>query len=143
MAMFPPSTNDAYRGAMLSARLLTLLAVLTIGPGCIHTFLPDGGAGVIAGIDLSQCGTVIIALFAWAGATQIALGLVMLIVSLRYRSFVPLTLAVVLLERSLHALNAWVTKGGSHHPPEHYAVLVGVPLLIIALALSLRAEASI
>lgn len=138
MAFLPPSTNDQYGGAMLSARLLTLIAVLTIVPGCIHTFLPDGGAGVIAGIDLSQCGTVIIALFAWAGATQIALGIVMLAVSLRYRSLVPAMLAVVILERALHALNGWVTKGGGHHPPEHYAVLVGLPLLIVALILSLR-----
>lgn len=138
MALLPPSTNAQYGGALLSARVLTLIAVLTIVPGCIHVFLPDGGAGVIAGLDLSQCGTVIIALFAWAGATQIALGLAMLIVSIRYRSLVPLMLAIVILERSLHALNAWVTKGGGHHPPEHYAVLIGLPLLIIALTLSLR-----
>lgn len=139
MSLLPPSTNDQYAGAMLSARFLTLLAVLTIVPGCIHTFLPDGGAGVIAGIDLGPCGPTVIALFAWAGATQIALGLVMLVVSLRYRSLVPLVLAVVLLERALHALSGWVTKAGPHHPPEHYAVLVGVPLLLAALIGALRA----
>jgi hypothetical protein len=62
----------------------------------------------------------------------------MLAVSLHYRSLVPLLLAVVLLERALHALSGWVTKGGAHHPPEHYAVLVGVPLLVAALVGSLR-----
>jgi len=139
MRLLPPSTNHEYRGAVGSAHFLTVLAVLTIVPGCIHTFLPDGGAGVIAGIDLGQCGRPIIALFAWAGATQIALGLAMLGVSVRYRSLVPAMLGLVLVERSLHALNGWVLKGaGGHHPPEHYAVLVGVPLLAIALALSLR-----
>jgi len=138
MSVFPPSTNGQYHGALLAARFLTLLAVLTIVPGCIHVFLPDGGAGVIAGIDLGACGPTIIALFAWAGATQIALGIVMLAVSLHYRSLVPLLLAVVLLERALHALSGWVTKGGAHHPPEHYAVLVGVPLLVAALVGSLR-----
>ena len=138
MSLLPPSTNAEYAGARLSAQFLALLAVLTIVPGCIHTFLPDGGAGSIAGIDLGACGPTIIALFAWAGPTQIALGLVMLVVSLRYRSLVPLVLAVVLLERSLHALTGWVTKAGPHHPPEHYAVLVGVPLLAVALIGSLR-----
>ncbi|MBM3985868.1 MAG: hypothetical protein FJ296_09310, partial [Planctomycetes bacterium] len=110
--------------------MLAVLGVLTVVPGGIHVFLPDGGAGVIAGIDLGPCGPAIIALFAWAGATQIALGLVMLAVGLRYRPLVPLLLAVVLLERALHAVNAWAWKGGSgHHPPEHYAVLVGLPLI--------------
>ena len=138
-ALLPPSTNAAYRGAPLAAHLLAVLAVLTIIPGCIHVFLPDGGAGVIAGIDLGACAPVIVALFAWAGATQIALGLVMLAVALRYRPLVPLLLAAVLLERGLHLWNAWLGKGGSgHHPPEHYAVLVGVPLLAAALWLALR-----
>ena len=138
MTLLPPSTNDRYTGAPLAAYFLTLSAVLTILPGCIHVFLPDGGAGVIAGIDLGPCGPTIIALFAWAGATQIALGLVMLIVSLRHRDLVPLLLALVILERTLHALDGWVLKAGNRHPPEHYAVLVALPLLVIALVLSLR-----
>ena len=140
MRLFPPSTNDGYSGSMLSAYFLTLLSVLTVIPGCIHTFAPDGGAGTIAGIDLSQNGRVIIAVFAWAGATQIAFGITTLIVSLRYRSLVPLMLALVIVERTLHALDAWAIKAGgaAHHPPEHYAVLVGLPLLLGAFVLSLR-----
>jgi len=72
-----------------------------------------------------------------------SLGLVMLVVALRYRSLVPFVLAVVLLERTLHALDGWMFKGaGRHHPPEHYAVLVGVPLLVVALVASVpRREA--
>lgn len=137
--LLPPSTNSQYLGSLLSAYFLTLLSVLTIVPGCIHSFLPDGGAGVIAGLDLDQCRGVIVALFAWAGATQIVFGVTMLLASTRYRSLVPLVLLLVALERGLHALNAWVLKGGAgHRPPEHYAVLIGLPLVIAALALSLR-----
>ena len=138
--LLPPSTNSQYRGSLLSAHFLALLSVLTIVPGCIHTFLPDGGAGVIAGLDLGPCGGVIIALFAWAGATQIVFGITMLLASTRYRTLVPLVLALVVLERGLHALNAWVFKHASvgHRPPEHYAVLVGLPLIMLALALSFR-----
>jgi hypothetical protein len=136
--LLPPSTNTGYRGAVGSAWLLTVLAVLTIVPGCIHSFLPDGGAGVIAGIDLSTCGRVIVALFAWAGATQIVFGMVMLLASLRYRTFVPSVLGLVLLERTLHALNAWVVRpAAGHRPPEHYAVLVALPLIVVALGFSL------
>lgn len=140
MALLPPSTNDRYTGSPLAAHLLTLFAVLTIIPGCIHTFLPDGGAGSIAGLDLSGNGRMIVAVFAWAGATQIAFGLVALIVSRRYRDLVPLLLALAVVERTLHALNGWIFNGGGivHHPPEHYAVLVALPVLIVALVLSLR-----
>ena len=142
MSLLPASTNDQYTGPLAAAHFLFVLSILTIVPGCIHTFLPDGGAGVIAGIDLSQCGTAIIALFAWAGATQIVFGIVMMLVARRYRSFVPLLLALVIVERALHAINAWVFKGGTgHHPPEHYAVLIGVPLTAIALIYSLRSRA--
>jgi hypothetical protein len=140
MRLLPPSTNEAYTGSLLSAYFLTLFSVLTIVPGCIHAFVPDGGAGTIAGLDLSQNGRVIIALFAWAGATQIAFGIATLVVSLRYRNLVPLMLGLAIVERTLHALNAWVLKGAraGHHPPEHYGVLVGLPLLLGALVLSLR-----
>ena len=143
-ALLPPSTNSEYRGSLLSAHFLTLLSVLTIVPGCIHSFLPDGGAGVIAGLDLGTCRGVIIALFAWAGATQIVFGITMLLASTRYRSLVPLMLLLVAFERGVHAVNAWVLKGGvaGHRPPEHYAVLIGLPLVIAALALSLRERGS-
>jgi hypothetical protein len=135
-----PPPRGGYSGSRLSAHFLAFLGVLTIVPGCIHSFLPDGGAGVIAGLDLEKCGGVIVAMFAWAGATQIAFGIVMLLAGVRYRVLVPGVLALVLLERGLHAVNAWLlpSAGTRHHPPEHYAVLVGVPLLLIALALSLR-----
>ena len=140
MRLLPPSTNESYTGSMLSAYFLTLFSVLTVIPGCIHEFAPDGGAGSIAGIDLGPNRHVIIALFAWAGATQIVFGLAALVVSLRYRTLVPLMLALAFVERTLHALNAWVLKSADtlHRPPEHYGVLIAVPLLIAALILSLR-----
>jgi hypothetical protein len=79
--------------------------------------------------------------FAWAGATQIVWGLTLLAASLRYRSFVPPLFALLLLERSLIALNLWWWKApaGEHRPPEAYATLVTLPLLVAALWLSLRA----
>ena len=144
MTFLPPSTNPQYYGAPLAARFLTLVGALTILPGTIHTFLPDGGAGVIAGMDLSGNGASVIGVFAWAGATQIVWGTALLIASLRYRSLVPPLLALVAVERSLIALNIWLLKApaSGHHPPEAYATLVSLPLILGALALSLRARAA-
>jgi len=142
MAFLAPATNQAYRGSRLAARALTLLAAATIIPALIHIGLPDGGAGVIAGLDLSQGGKTIISLFAWAGTTQLVWGLMLMAISLRYRSLVPLALALLLIERALHAFNMWGPKGaglaGGPLPPEVWATLVSLPVLALLLALSLR-----
>ncbi|MBI1361579.1 MAG: hypothetical protein GC155_14980 [Alphaproteobacteria bacterium] len=140
MSLLPASTNSDYLGARSAAWFLALIGALTFVPGCIHTFLSDGGAGVIAGLDLTANGPQVIGLFAWAGATQIAWGAMMLAVALRYRPLTPLALALLLVERTLHALDGWLLKAPAigHKPPEAYAVLVALPLILIFLALSLR-----
>lgn len=141
--LLPPSSNAQYAGSPRAAQILGLLAVLTIVPGCIHSFLPDGGAGVIAGLDLGTCGQITVALFRWAGATQIAFGVVMWLAATRYRSLAPGVLALVLVERALHALHAWggAPPTSGHRPPEHFGVLIALPLVAFALLLSLRDHA--
>ena len=143
MPFLPPSTNAQYEGAPLAAHFLAFLGLTTLGPGLIHTFLPDGGAGVIAGMDLSRNGAAIVGVFAWAGATQIVWGITLLAAALRYRSLVPPLLALLLVERSLIAANLWWWKApaGEHRPPEAYATLVVLPLLALALAGSLARRA--
>lgn len=142
-AVLPDSTNAAYRGHPVAPWGLTLLGILTVMPGAIHAFLPDGGAGVIAGLDLTHNATTIIGVFAWVGATQIVWGLTMLAVSWRYRSLVPLLLALILVERSIIALNQWVFKPGDgpDRPPEAYATLVLLPVVALLLALALKKRA--
>jgi hypothetical protein len=139
MALLPPSTNSDYRGSTLSAWFVVFTGVMSIIPGCIHYFLPDGGAGVIANMDLSTRGQTIIALFAWFGALQIPHGIGQLIIGLRYRSLVPLTLALAIIERVLLTLDAFFLKGaGTNHPPGHYGSVVALVLSVIFLILSLR-----
>lgn len=142
--LLPPSTNAQYAGSPRGPQILALLAVLTIVPAGIHSLLPDGGAGVIAGLDLASCRQLVVALFHWAGATQLVFGIVMLLAATRYRSFVPGVLVLLLVERGLHALHFWggPPPASGHRPPEHYALLVGVPLIAVALALSLRGVAA-
>ena len=139
MALLPPETNSDYRGAESSARFLLVLAVLQGIPALIHLFLPDGGAGVIAGLDFGTSASTIIGIFAWAGATQLVHGLSMGVVALRYRPLVPLFLALVLLERVLMSLNWWVLKppASGHRPPEVWATLALMPLVAFFLARSL------
>ena len=140
MSLLAPAANDQYRGARVSAWFLALAGLLTLVPGLIHAFLPDGGAGSIAGLDMGDRRELVVALFAWHGATQIAYGLAMIAVALRYRSLTPLFLALFVLERALLTLNAWGLGAAapSHRPPEHYGSLAGLVLGLVFLALSLR-----
>lgn len=142
MSLLPPSTNHLYRGSLASVWFLGLYGLLELITGLIHFFLPDGGAGVIAGLDITQHKHVIIGVFVWMGALQIAYGLGILAVALWYRPLVPLFLGLGLLERTLMALAAWVTKPSptSHHPPEHYASLLLIPVLAVFLAIATRSH---
>ena len=90
MPLLPPSSNAEYRGHPWAPRFLLLAAVLTLVPGLIHSFLPDGGAGVIAGLEMGDRRDLVISVFRWQGATQLAFGLALLAVALRYRSLTPL-----------------------------------------------------
>lgn len=140
MPLLPSSTNAQYAGSRASAWCLGVVGALTILPGCIHYFLPDGGAGVIAGIDLGASRPTVVGVFAWMGAMQIPHGIAEVAVAVRYRTLVPLLLLLALLERLLMAVAGWITKPSEagHHPPEHYASLLALPVLALFLALSLR-----
>jgi hypothetical protein len=144
VAFLPPSTNDQYRGAMSSVWFLGLASVLTLVPGLIHSFLPDGGARTIAHLDLGDRAGLVRGMFAWEGATQIAFGLGLLVVALRYRPLTPLFLALVIVERGLMSLDGWVllAPASGRHPPEHYASPVGAVLAAVFLALAMRRTAA-
>lgn len=137
--LFPKGTNADYQGHPIAPWFVTLAALGTLVPGGIHVFLPDGGAGVIAGLDLSRDGETVIRLFAWAGATQMVWGAMLLVVSLYYRSLVPLALLFMLVERSILATSQWILKPpmGEHLPPGVYATLVVIPVILVMLYLAL------
>lgn len=136
--------NHLYRGSLASVWFLGLYGLLELGTGCVHYLLPDGGAGVIAGLDLTANKHVIIGVFGWMGALQISYGLGILAVAFWYRPLVPLFLGLGLLERLLMSVAAWVTKPSptGHHPPEHYASLLLVPVLAVFLAMAMRSRSA-
>lgn len=140
MSFLPPSTNAQYSGSRASVLFLGLAAVLTLVPGLIHSFLPDGGAGAIAHLDMGDRRDLVIGVFRWEGSTQLAFGLGLLGVALRYQTLTAPALALVIVERGLMSLHAWVLSppAGGHHPPEHFASPVSVVLALVFLVLSLR-----
>ena len=55
----------------LAWQVVALVGILNLFRGSIHTFLPDGGAGVIASFDLSHSRQTIVFLFAVMGIEQL------------------------------------------------------------------------
>lgn len=141
MARLLPEPSG-HGGSRAAAWFLVLYGVLTLGPGLIHLFLPDGGIGVIGGIDMSHDFARIRAFAAWSGALQVAHGLACIAIGWRYRQLVPLFLVIALVERLLLAWSAWIAHAvpGGHHPPGHYGHLASLPLIALFLWLALRAK---
>jgi len=139
-ALLPPSTNGQYAGSPLSPAFLGLAAVLTLLPALVHSFAPDGGAASIAHLDLGNRAELVIAVFRWMGATQLALGGAMLLTAVRYRTLTPAFLVLMIVERGLMALQAWVLSSppAGHRPPEHYGSVAATALAVVFLVLALR-----
>jgi hypothetical protein len=98
--LFPPA--EKYTGPKIPFYFLVLIAMISTVRSLIHMFAPDGGAGMIAGINVRvEGGTNIIAMFGQWGASQLVLAFIYWLVILRYRSLTPFMLAVVVLEQLL------------------------------------------
>ena len=132
------STNEEYRGSPFAWWVLLLLGALNLLRGSIHLFADDGGAGRIAGIDLSGDREVIVFLFAVMGLQQLAFGVIHLAVSLRYRSFVPLLLSIETVKQIVVVFVLWFYKPLPVPAPGKIGAVVLLPVLALALFLSLR-----
>lgn len=142
--LLPPSTNAQYRGSTLAVWFLGLMALTTLVTGCIHSFLPDGGSRVIAGLDLGDRADLVIATFNWEGATQLGFGLALVAVVLRYRALTAWMLLCVAVERGLMSLQGWVLRvpADGHHPPEHYGSPIITLLALVFMVLAARERSS-
>ena len=122
--------------------ILFLYGAARVLTGGWHMLAVDGGANTIAGINLSLDGPTIVSLFAWAGATQFAIGLLAILTVLLNKQGVFLFLWAAALEQFLIVLNAWILKPviqvtGAVMPPATYIGIAACILLTIA-ALSAR-----
>jgi hypothetical protein len=105
----------------------------------IHLLAPDGGAGSIAGMDLSVAGAQgIIFSFALWGSAQLIYALIQLVVVFRYRSLVPFMYVLLILETLLRELVGHMKPVHfAHTPPGAIGNYVILPLAALMLALSL------
>ena len=137
--LLPPVADNTVRGMKLPIYLFTAIAFGSIVRSLIHLFAPDGGAGSIAGMDLSVAGADgIIFSFALWGSAQLSYALIQLAVSFRYRSLAPFMYVLLILETLLRQLVGHMKPVHfAHTPPGAIANFVMLPLAGVMLALSL------
>jgi hypothetical protein len=100
--LLPASASADFTGRPLALWALYPVTAITLWRSQHHMFAPDGGAESIATIPLSRyspdASANIVAIFAQWGLSQLLLGLVMLLVAVRYRALVPLVWLLLVFE---------------------------------------------
>ena len=130
--LLPHQTREDIANAGWHTWLLAFVGIATIGRAALHLWLPDGGAGSIAGIDLTVAGERTVGLFAWAGSTQLVWGIVLAAIALRYRSLATMAFVLLFLENLLQALSQLGPKGGAGTIPPEAFIPVSATVLYAA-----------
>lgn len=97
--ILPEQINNEFPGYKFSAYAFLAIAIMTVARSLAHMFLPDGGAGSIATIDLSVEGAeIIVSIFAQWGLSQLLMGVLYFVVFFRYKSLIPLMYIIIITE---------------------------------------------
>lgn len=133
------------RGGLAPTRValvvLALLGALNLVRGGIHLFAPDGGAGSIAGLDVSTNTQAILFLFAAIGILQMTFGLLDLFAVLRLRALVVPLLCLEALKTLAAILNAFFYRPPPVDIPGRWFALGVFAVLASALLWEWRARA--
>ncbi len=141
--LFPKTVENKYTGHVLGLILLGFYVFKSFLAGSIHMFAPDGGAQSIGSIALDQfteggANSVITMFGAW-GMEQFVLGLIALVILLRYKGLISMMAMAYVLEYAGRMAIPFFTPGvfSIHTPPGHAADAVLVPLAVLMLILTL------
>ncbi len=137
--VFPSVANQHFSGFSIALWFFMALALLSTVRSLLHLFAKDGGAGSIAGLDLSKGDKNIIFSFALWGQSQLIYALLQLLVAFRYQSLVPLFYLILFVEiigrMAVGRMKPPVLLRG--RPPGGYANLIALPLSVLMFVLSL------
>ena len=136
--ILPKTVDNDYRGSKIALWFFAILAIGSTVRSFIHVLAPDGGAGSIAGLDLSKGGENIVFAFGLWGLSQLIYAFIQLMVAFRYRTLIPLFYLILLLETigrmAVGAMKPPILHGT---PPGGIANYVLLPLSIIMFTLSI------
>ena len=97
--MLFPRDLSIYVGYQFVRIVTVIFLLLTVARSSIHLFSSDGGANVIAGIDISVAGgDNIVAIFHQWGATQLLLALFLTLLFFYYSGMTPLIVLILAMD---------------------------------------------
>ncbi len=134
--LFPAQADNKIVGSKAPVYVFGFFTAISLVRSFIHVFAPDGGAGSIAGMDLSVAGAsgIVFAFGLW-GSAQLIYALVQLAVVTRYRSLVPAMYLLLFLETFLRMLVGRIKPVTfAHTPPGAIGNYVLLPLSLLMLA---------
>ena len=143
--IFPKTIDNTYKGYKLALYFFYAITAVTLVRSLIHILAFDGGAESIATIPLNQypndAASTIVFLFSLWGSSQLIIGLIYLVVVLRYKSLIPLMYILLFAEYSMRLILGHVkpitTLGTA---PGAIANYIMIPLSIILLFLSIQSR---
>jgi hypothetical protein len=137
--ILPKQVDKRYLGHQAAYYVFILIATTSMIRSLIHVFLPDGGAGIIAGLDLSIGKENIIFAFGLWGVSQVIYAVIQLLVAFHYKSLIPF-MYILLITETLGRIFVGIIKPPVlfSTPPGGYANWILLPLAIIMLYLSLK-----
>ncbi len=100
--IFPEHLDNHYRGYRVALWLFVPITFMRVAISLVHIFYADGGAQSISTIPLDTyspgAAQNLIALFSRMGLDQLLLGLLFVVVLIRYRAMIPLLYVVLIVE---------------------------------------------
>ncbi|MPM57052.1 hypothetical protein SDC9_103870 [bioreactor metagenome] len=135
---FPQPAGNDYQGNHFASWVFLGLALLGLGRSLIHILAADGGAGSIAGMNLTGFDAAdVIFVFALWGSAQLLTAVLQLLVYWRYKSLIPLMYLFMLAEVLLRMFVGLIKPAAfSHTPPGAFSNYLLIPLLIAMLILT-------
>lgn len=136
--LLPRTVDGNYSGRPVAAMVFAILAAVSLGRSLAHLLAADGGAGTIAGLDLTGGGANIVFAFGLWGLAQTLYAIVQLLVAFRYRTLIPLMYLLLIVEiAGRMAIGALKPPVLLHTPPGAIGNYIILPLAAVMLALSL------
>ena len=113
--IFPKTVDNSDKGHWTAKWLLFLFAAKSFFPAGVHMFASDGGAQGNGSVALDQFSqgaaeTVVTMFGAW-GLEQLVIGLIALVVLLRYRTLIPMMSLAYIIEYVLRTTLPLYTPG--------------------------------
>jgi hypothetical protein len=138
--IFPKTVDNNYKGYNIALWVFMLLAIVSTVRSMIHFLAPDGGAGSIAGLDLSRGAENIIFTFSLWGLSQLIYAFIQLLIAFRYRILIPLFYLILFFETlgrmAVGQMKPPVLLHGI--PPGGIANYIILPLSIIMFIISMK-----